>query len=189
MPSFRNEGTEASILTASRAGLRPNGTLFSSSYPGARERTQQQKQHSSYEDGPSEGLEKPDGQAKPKGQCRPVWPETRGGRMKRTEVTIDRGSRAVRSPSFGSRKEAVISFSFQMGKLRPREVEVPFQGITGDGTSHSAALDGSHLPTPGAGTLGQEAWQVGSFNSSQWPLRQGPCPQCLSSGEFNGALA
>ncbi|XP_017921662.1 PREDICTED: chromogranin-A isoform X2 [Capra hircus] len=33
---------------------------------GARERTQQQKQRSSYEDGPSEGLEKPDGQAKPK---------------------------------------------------------------------------------------------------------------------------
>lgn len=55
-----------------------------------------------------------------------VWPETRGGIMKRTVVTIDRGSCGVRNLSFGSCKGALTSFSFQMGKLRPREVEAPF---------------------------------------------------------------
>lgn len=126
MPSFTDEETEASILTANHAGLRPNGMLFSFSYPGAKERTHQQKKHSSYEDELSEVLEKPNDQAEPKGQCRHVWPETRGGIMKRTVVTIDRGSCGVRNLSFGSCKGALNSFSFQMGKLRPREVEAPF---------------------------------------------------------------
>ena len=72
--SFTDEEREASILTAKHVGLRPNGTLFSFSCPGAKERTHQQKKHNSYEDELSEVLEKPNDQAEPKGQCRPVWP-------------------------------------------------------------------------------------------------------------------
>ena len=191
---FTDEETEAFPLIDKYAELRPNGTFFSIFHTGAKERTHQQKKHSSYEDELSEVLEKQNDQAELKGQCRPVWPETRGGRMKITVVMIDRGLLGVRSPSFRPCKVAHISFSLQMGKLSPKEVEVPSQGIIGDvnlGLSHSKALDRSHLPTAGTDTPGQEVSGLADGQLRLFPVATaaGSPPLAPALPGISGALA
>lgn len=111
--------------------------------------------------------------------------------MKITAVMIDRGFLGVSSPSFRPCKVARISFSLQMGKLSPREVEVPSQDIIGDvtlGLSPSKALDRPVCPLQGLTLSGRKslAWRMGSFDSSQWPPQQGPHPQRLPSWELVG---
>lgn len=83
--------------------------------PGAKERSHQQKKHSSFEDELSEVLGKQDDQADVKGQCRLGWTEAGAG------GNDSSGYIGVRSLSYRPCKAASISFPFQMGKLRPRE--------------------------------------------------------------------
>lgn len=81
-----------------------------------------------------------------------------------------------------------------MGKLSPREVEVPSQGIIGVvtlGLSHSKALDRSHLPTSGTDTLGQEVSGLADGQLRLFPVATAtgsppPAPALLG---ISGALA
>ncbi|KAJ1069868.1 hypothetical protein K5549_009891, partial [Capra hircus] len=89
---------------------------------GARERTQQQKQRSSYEDGPSEGLEKPDGQAKPKEGMEEVSSKDAAEKrddskeVEKSDEDSD-GDRPQASPELGP------GFKVEEDKQAPREEE------------------------------------------------------------------